>query len=51
MKKRYINPQSKFVKIAPAKMIALSGTLDGSQSITNSDGFGSRRGGDWDDED
>jgi hypothetical protein len=54
MKKIYSIPQTLVVKIAPAKMIALSGTLDNdpSHSITSSDDFGSRRSSSiWDDED
>ena len=40
------------IQIETTQMIALSGELDNTRSITNSDGFGSRRGGDfWDDED
>ena len=52
MKKKYLNPQTIVVTITPAKMIALSGKLDKSQQITNSDNFGSRRGGgsSWEDD-
>ena len=49
MKKRYISPKTVMVNIEPINMIALSGTLDGTQTITNSDDFGSRGSG-WDDD-
>ena len=49
MKKTYINPQIQVVKIATAAMIALSGTLDSTKSITSSDDFGARDS-DFDDE-
>lgn len=42
MKKTYINPKLCIVKIETAKMIALSGILDTTHSITNSDDFGAR---------
>ncbi|MBQ9203395.1 MAG: hypothetical protein IJ155_04040 [Prevotella sp.] len=47
--KRYIMPQIEVIKIETAQMIALSGTLDSTQSITNSDDFGARES-DFDDE-
>jgi len=42
MKKEYINPKLCIVKIETAKMIALSGILDTTQTIENSDEFGAR---------
>jgi hypothetical protein len=50
MKKRYNSPKTVTVKIETANMIAVSGTLDGTQSIKSSDDFGSRRSG-WEDDD
>ncbi len=50
MKKLYQTPQILVVKVLTESMIAVSGTLDRSQSISNSDAFGSRRGDLWDDE-
>ena len=51
MKKKYFTPQTTAATIRPAKMIALSGEINTSKSITNSDDFGSRRGRAWDDDD
>lgn len=52
MKKIYKTPQTKTVLINVTLLTGVSGTLDRNQTITNSDGFGSRRGGgSWDDED
>lgn len=42
MKKNYINPNIEVIRIATTSMIALSGTLDPNQKITDQDGFGSR---------
>ncbi len=51
MKKIYKTPQTKTVLIATTLMSGVSGTLDRNQSITNSDAFGSRRGGgSWDED-
>lgn len=51
MKKRYISPNTETIQIETTRMIALSGELDNTKSINSSDGFGSRGGGDfWDDE-
>jgi len=47
--KKYIMPQIEVIKIETAQMIALSGTLDSTQSITSSDDFGARES-DFDDE-
>lgn len=56
MKKRYICPKTEAIQIETTKMIAFSAELDAQRSITTSDGFGSRRGGgffnddDWDED-
>ena len=52
MKKIYINPDLKIVKIQTAKMIAMSIEV-GEQSFQSGDAVLSRRGGNsvWDDED
>lgn len=44
MKKTYKNPTLTVVNIQPAQMIAVSGKLDRSQTITNSNSFGARKG-------
>ena len=52
MKKTYKNPTLTVVKIQPMNVLTtVSATMDGSQSITTSGGFGARRGRDdfWDD--
>ena len=49
MKKKYSNPLVEVIKIETAQMIAVSATLDGTQSITSSDDFGARES-DFDDE-
>lgn len=52
MKKRYCTPEITMVKVEScAIMQAVSGTLDKNQTITNSNNFGSRRGGSFFDDD
>ena len=50
MKKRYFSPTITVVCIETTNMIALSGTLDRTRIITNSDAFGARDGGIFDDD-
>jgi hypothetical protein len=51
MKKTYIAPITNKVKVGVSRMVCVSdGQLDKGQSITTRDGFGSRRGSTWDDE-
>jgi hypothetical protein len=52
MKKTYISPNTKVVKLAVNSMICVAspGTLDKDQSISTSAGFGSRGRYNWDDE-
>ncbi len=50
MKKIYINPEIVVVRLTTHKLIAVSGELDGSKSITSSDDFASRKYDFWDDE-
>ena len=51
MKKTYMTPSTKNVKVGVSRMVCVSGTLDKTQTIDNASGFGSRQGGDfWDDE-
>ena len=51
MKKIYNSPKIFVVKVESNQMICESAVLDKSQSITNSEGFGSRGGGSfWDDD-
>ena len=51
MKKIYNSPKIFVVKVESYQMICESGVLDKSQSITTSEGFGSREGRFFDDED
>ncbi len=51
MKKTYQSPQIAVVFMSTTQMIAQSATLDKNQTITSSDGFGSRESNYWDDED
>ena len=48
MKKIYITPQTDVLQIETVRLLSGSGTLDQTQHITDSDGFGSR-GGYWED--
>ena len=52
MKKTYIAPETKEVKIGICRMVCISnGTLDQTQTIESVNNFGSRRGRSlWDDE-
>ena len=53
MKKRYFAPQTEIIVVSTsAIMQASNATLDKTQEITTTEGFGSRRGGEsfWDDE-
>lgn len=50
MKKSYQAPETTIIEVMTSQLICLSGTLDGTQEITNSGGFGSRGGSDWDDD-
>ena len=45
MKKKYIIPQVDIIHISTMQMIALSGTIDDTQTINKSEDFGSREGG------
>ena len=52
MKKTYISPETKEVKIGICRMVCASnGTLDKTRTIENESGFGARQfGGFWDDD-
>lgn len=52
MKKIYINPDLKIVKIQTSKMFATSEYINVGENVTTASGAESRRGGSiWDDED
>ena len=48
MKKNYQKPNTNIVMVELQKMIALSGNMDNTTEITNSDGFAARDYDDWD---
>ena len=50
MKKTYINPETKIVRVEVVHMIALSERLGIGEATNDASGAESRRGGFWDDE-